>query len=282
MMGVRGGFRRLVAYIAVILSLAFPATARQVTAEERREADLFILGNTLFILYHELGHALIDLLGLPVLGHEEDAADNLASIMMIPDQPDPVMDELIVAAADGWYLGDLWQQEAGNAEPSWWGEHSLDMQRFYSVVCLMYGSDPAGFAELADSVNLPSDRRTSCAGDYQQARAGWSRLLAPHMLPAETRADRRSAVTLEFEPPAAGQDYVASLLHESGLIEAVVRDIGTGFKLPRDLTVRFHACGGSNANAFYHGGAAAVSVCYELVAFYNELILRDISRRHPR
>lgn len=192
MMGVRGGFRRLVAYIAVILSLAFPATARQVTAEERREADLFILGNTLFILYHELGHALIDLLGLPVLGHEEDAADNLASIMMIPDQPDPVMDELIVAAADGWYLGDLWQQEAGNAEPSWWGEHSLDMQRFYSVVCLMYGSDPAGFAELADSVNLPSDRRTSCAGDYQQARAGWSRLLEPPPGPAHaSRGDPR-------------------------------------------------------------------------------------------
>lgn len=281
MVRVRGGFRRLVACIAVILSLTFPATARQVTAEERREADLFVLGNTLFILYHELGHALIDLLGLPVLGHEEDAADNLASIMMIPDDPDPMMDELIVAAADGWYLGNLRQREAGNVEPSWWGEHSLDMQRFYSVVCLMYGSDPAGFAELADSVNLPPDRRTSCAGDYLQARAGWGRLLAPHLLPAETRAERRSAVALDFGPPASGQDYVASLLRESGLIEAVASDIGTGFKLPRDLTLRFRECGGSNVNAFYESASATVTFCYELVSFYNELIMRDIVGRQP-
>ncbi|WP_158044618.1 DUF4344 domain-containing metallopeptidase [Skermanella pratensis] len=280
MVRVRGGFCRLVAGIAVILSFALPASARQITAEERREADLFVLGNTLFILYHELGHALIDLLGLPVLGHEEDAADNLASIMMIPDEPDPVMDELIVAAADGWYLGNLRQQEAGNAAPSWWGEHALDMQRFYSVVCLMYGSDPAGFAELADSVNLPADRRTSCAGDYLQARASWGRLLGPHLLPAETRADRRSVVALQLDPLTSSHGYVASLLHESGLIEAVARDIGTGFKLPRDLTVRFHDCGGGNANAFYESRSATVTVCYELAAFYNELIMTDIARRH--
>src|SRR5688500_14135049 len=114
---MRGGGRRLVSMVAVLLiSLvalavpAAPAAARQMTAEERQEADLFVLGNTVFILYHELGHALIDLLNLPVLGREEDAADNLASVMMIPEQPDPMMDELVVAAADGWYLSNLWQQ----------------------------------------------------------------------------------------------------------------------------------------------------------------------------
>ena len=149
MVRVRGGFGCLVTLVAVILiCLASPLSARQLSAEEREEADLFVLGNTVFILYHELGHALIDQLGLPVLGREEDAADNLASIMMIPEQADPMMDELIIGAADGWYLGNLWQQEAGNAEPTWWGEHALDMQRFYSVVCLMYGSDPAASPTL--------------------------------------------------------------------------------------------------------------------------------------
>jgi hypothetical protein len=259
-------------------------TPRQVTGEERQEADLFVLGNTVFILYHELGHALIDLLGLPVLGREEDAADNLASVMMIPDEADPVMDELIVAAADGWFLGNLWQHEAGNTEPSWWGEHSLDMQRFYSVVCLMYGSDPTGFAALAESVSLPAERRATCPDEYVQARASWTRLLAPHMVPAEQRTSHPSRVTVTFGPPPPGNDYVASLLRESGLIEAIAHDIGGGFKLPRDLAIHFGACGAGDANAFYrngphHEGPNVVTVCYELVGFYNDLIMRDIARR---
>lgn len=285
MVRVRGGFGCLVALVtSVLVCLAFPghanqSTANQLTPEQREEADLFVLGNTVFILYHELGHALIDQLGLPVLGHEEDAADNLASIMMIPEQADPMMDELIIAAADGWYLGNIWQREAGNTEPAWWGEHALDMQRFYSVVCLMYGSDPAGFSDLAESVSLPSDRRSTCPNDYAQARAGWTRLLAPHMNPVESRSARDSRISLEFEAPDPAHGYVSSLLHESGLINAIARDIGTSFKLPGDLTVRFRNCGGNLANAFYDKAGPAVTLCYELVSFYNELILRDIARR---
>ena len=34
----------------------------------------FVVGNMLFVGFHELGHALIHELGLPVLGREEDAA----------------------------------------------------------------------------------------------------------------------------------------------------------------------------------------------------------------
>jgi hypothetical protein len=280
MVRVRGGFGCLVALVtAVMVCLSLPGRAGQLTQEQREEADLFVLGNTVFILYHELGHALIDQLGLPVLGHEEDAADNLASIMMIPEQADPMMDELIIAAADGWYLGNIWQREASNTEPAWWGEHALDMQRFYSVVCLMYGSDPAGFSDLAASVSLPADRRTTCPSDYAQARAGWTRLLAPHMNPVESRSAGDSRISLEFEAPDPAYGYVSSLLHESGLINAIARDIGSSFKLPSDLTVRFRNCGGDTANAFYDKAGPSVTLCYELVSFYNDLILRDISRR---
>ena len=42
-------------------------------ADEEREA--FVEANLLGIFYHELGHALIDILQLPVFGQEEDAAD---------------------------------------------------------------------------------------------------------------------------------------------------------------------------------------------------------------
>jgi hypothetical protein len=99
------------------------------------------------------------------------------------------------------------------------------------------------------------------------------------MNPVESRSARDSRISLEFEAPDPAHGYVSSLLHESGLINAIARDIGTSFKLPGDLTVRFRNCGGNVANAFYDKAGPAVTLCYELVSFYNELILRDIARR---
>ena len=40
--------------------------------------EFYVLANAQFTLLHELGHALIHTLKLPVLGREEDAADTLA------------------------------------------------------------------------------------------------------------------------------------------------------------------------------------------------------------
>ena len=95
----------------------------------------------------------------------------------------------------------------------------------------------------------------------------------------ESRAERDNRISLEFDAPDPAHDYVSSLLHESGLINAIARDIGTSFKLPRDLTIKFRNCGGDTANAFYDKAGQAVTMCYELISFYNDLILRDIARR---
>jgi hypothetical protein len=50
--------------------------SKQAKAEER---DEFILGNVVFVLFHEFGHALVSELELPVLGREEDAVDRFAT-----------------------------------------------------------------------------------------------------------------------------------------------------------------------------------------------------------
>src|SRR3954469_1446355 len=43
----------------------------------------FIIGNTLFTLTHELGHAVISEFQLPVIGREEDAADALPTLALL-------------------------------------------------------------------------------------------------------------------------------------------------------------------------------------------------------
>ena len=38
----------------------------------------FVIGNILFAMLHELGHAAVDEMGFPILGKEEDAAGSFA------------------------------------------------------------------------------------------------------------------------------------------------------------------------------------------------------------
>src|SRR5215208_5309127 len=47
--------------------------------QQRDQLIEFVIGNTLFTLAHELGHAVISEFQLPVLGREEDAADAFAT-----------------------------------------------------------------------------------------------------------------------------------------------------------------------------------------------------------
>ena len=50
---------------------------------DKETRDFYLNNINLFSLYHELGHALIDAYNIPMVGLEEDAADNLASVMIL-------------------------------------------------------------------------------------------------------------------------------------------------------------------------------------------------------
>ncbi len=53
----------------------------------------------------------------------------------------------------------------------------MDLQRAYTVVCLMVGSNPGKFASLADAAKLPPERQMTCQDDYLNAK--WSWVLKP-------------------------------------------------------------------------------------------------------
>src|SRR4051812_12315592 len=154
-----------------------PARSEDAPAEEASDpvADYFV-GNLLFVFYHELGHGIIHKLDLPVLGREEDAADQLATLMLMDAGSDSVGGEPVLTAALGWL--ESWQKREGETESSdYWDEHSLDMQRYANIICLVYGSDPDKHRDLIADWDLPADRAERCPNDFDSASASWESVL---------------------------------------------------------------------------------------------------------
>ncbi len=141
------------------------------TPEERERA---ILGAASFLLYHELGHALIDVLDLPALGREEDSADQLATYILADGTPEGERAAMDGAVALGRFDADF-------SDMAFADEHSLGVQRFYNVACWVYGSDPAGHAHFLDAGTLPEERAERCPAEYDALVRSWERLLEPYV-----------------------------------------------------------------------------------------------------
>ncbi len=143
-------------------------------AEE--ELDKATVHTAVFVFFHETGHALIDILELPVTGKEEDAVDQLATLMLIESG-----DEGEEAALNGatWFL--LRAEKTHIKDLAYWDEHSLDAQRFYNIACWVYGRDPKKHADLVTEGLLPEERAVGCADEYRKMSGSWTRLLAPYL-----------------------------------------------------------------------------------------------------
>src|SRR5258707_2591823 len=122
---------------------------------QQQQTDMieFVVGNMLFVGFHELGHGIIHELGLPLLGKEEDAADSFATIALINIGTD-FSNQVLVQAARGWFLMDRRDRSQGDML-AFYDEHGLDKQRPFQIVCFLVGWDEDRFKELADWVKMP-------------------------------------------------------------------------------------------------------------------------------
>src|SRR5262245_57599021 len=147
--------------------------------EKLRDAVEFIVGNVLLVVTHELSHGIIAEMRLPVLGREEDAADTFAALTGLK-VANSFSEGVLRQAAKGWFLSARRERAAG-IKLNIHGEHGLSLQRAYHIVCLMVGSDPTRFKDLAQETGLPAKRQQSCEGDYERASWSWEALLKPHL-----------------------------------------------------------------------------------------------------
>jgi hypothetical protein len=151
--------------------------APEQTTEKGVTRDDAIVGPTIEAFLHEIGHAVFDLLKVPVLGREEDAADQLAAYLLL--QLGKSDARSTVAGVAYMYAQEMNAQSPGMKHFA--DVHGLPAQRFYNLICLAYGADPKLFADALEKRYLPESRADGCELEYRQVDYAMKRLILPHV-----------------------------------------------------------------------------------------------------
>jgi len=159
-------------YIAEVLS-----EAPEETTEAGVTRDEAIVGPGVEVFLHEIGHALFDMLKVPILGREEDAADQIAAYLLLQFGKDEARRTVVGVAY-------MYGHQAKGQTPKmeqFANVHGLPGQRFYNLLCMAYGADPVLFADLVEKKYLPESRAEGCADEYKQVTYAVQKLIAPYM-----------------------------------------------------------------------------------------------------
>ena len=237
---------------------------KRLTQQKRENAVEFVGGNLLFVMLHELGHAAIADFKLPVLGREEDAADEFAILKMLSIGT-AFTDRVLAEATKGWFFSA--RRDRKDGEPLvFYDEHGLDEQRAYQIVCLMVGHDPDKMVDLAKEMKLPDDRRESCKKDFETASASWAAVLKPHRREAGQPMVKIETIYGDGEGDLAS---FARSFRTLRLLETVAERSADAFAWPAPLTLEMKSCGVINAR--WTDESRRLTVCYELAADFAEL-----------
>ncbi len=136
-----------------------------------------IVGPTLEVFLHEVGHAVFDYLSVPVLGREEDAADQFAAYLLLQFAKNDAR-RLIAGVAHSYRID---ASKPSTKKNPFADEHGLPAQRFYNVLCMAYGADSKLFADLVEKEYLPKERAEGCDGEYEQVAFAMEKLVRPYI-----------------------------------------------------------------------------------------------------
>jgi len=244
--------RQLLAWVLAVCLSPGLAAARDITAAE----EDYIRANAVFFIYHELGHALIEILRLPIFGQEEDAADVMGVVLSEKINTPEDSEAIMLSTADNFaYLARQAKQEGD--EPAFWDSHGLDQQRFYTILCLFYGADPKTRLKLATQEGLPAERQASCPGEYQLAEESWGPVLEEFA--AKGKGDWLFLTIADAPKDRAQEVLLDAVRTEIGILNQVL-DPG------QSLDLVFGNCG--EPNAFYSADDGQIVICAELAGLF--------------
>lgn len=147
------------------------------------------------VIMHETGHAVFDLLEVPVFGREEDAADQVAVFIAL--QFDKDVARTIIKGLVYTMLG-IDNPPTKAPEPSilntpancssdpfcaYSDTHGTPAQRLFNTLCLAYGADNTAFGDFVEKGWLPRERAEQCGSEYQQLKMAFAKTIYPFIDP---------------------------------------------------------------------------------------------------
>lgn len=164
-------------------------------AKSEQELGERVNGALTFAFIHELGHCLIDVLQLPSTGREEDAVDQLSTFVLVALKGEEG-EKMAISGAISWGIQydrlAASGKTAGELNMLWADEHSMDAQRFYNVLCWVFGHNPNKYVKMINNP-LPEQRAVRCPMEYSKLATAWLTLLKPYLKDGGTKAAAHTA-----------------------------------------------------------------------------------------
>src|SRR5262245_10187262 len=96
-----------------VRALTSHPSLNNIPEQKRQQLAAFVVGNVSFVLLHEMAHALVHELNLPVLWREEAAADTFAIVTMLKLGTTSSHHPMLTEAAKAWFLTDKRDKREG-------------------------------------------------------------------------------------------------------------------------------------------------------------------------
>ena len=138
-----------------------------------------VVGQFFYVVAHEFGHAIFDVLQVPSFGSAEDAADQFSTFIMLHLGKDDAR-RLISGAAYSYH--NVVQDSAAIVPLQAFSDmHGMPAQRFFNLLCIAYGADPETFAHVVEQKYLPESRARDCKREYGEVAFAFKNLIGPHL-----------------------------------------------------------------------------------------------------
>ncbi len=128
---------------------------------------------------HEMGHAVFDLLNVPLFGPPEADADQFAGHLLVSIGKQEAR-RLIMGAA--YMYKDYFKNPTITVPVTAFADiHRAPMQRMYNLMCLAYGADPVLFSDVVEKGYLPRSRIPACKMEWGEVTYAIERLIDPYV-----------------------------------------------------------------------------------------------------
>ncbi len=137
-----------------------------------------VIASLIFTFFHELGHAAVDVFDLPITGNEEDAVDRFAITFILQSGNAQSSDDDFDLADNAISFFNDVAEELEDLDFA--DEHPVTEQRWYTMACMMVGSDAEKYGYLIGEDGLPEERAAACPAEFMKISRGWRALMEPH------------------------------------------------------------------------------------------------------